>query len=273
MGEVSTATGVTIHGATGRMGTRLVALAAADRGLDLVAAATHAGDAQVGRDAGEMAAVGPIGVAVTGELTPGGEVVIDFSVAEAAANVAMACAVAGSPVVVGTTGLTAEAHAALKQAAGRVPVLVASNFSLVVNVMHALARRAAAWLGEGYDVELLEAHHRFKRDAPSGTAIALAQTVCEASGRSFDEDVVFARHGDDAPRQPSDLTIQTLRLGDHPGEHTLFFAGPGERLELKHVGTSRDSYAIGALRAAKWLAGKPAGMYDVADALGLGGKA
>ncbi|MEO0587266.1 MAG: 4-hydroxy-tetrahydrodipicolinate reductase [Planctomycetota bacterium] len=270
MGEVSAPIDVTIHGATGRMGVRLLALAAADRALRVVAAATHAHDAQVGRDAGEMAAVGSIGVAVAGEFAPAGEVVIDFSVAEATAGVALACAAAGSPVVVGTTGLTDEAHAALKQAAERVPVLVASNFSLVVNVMHALARRAASWLGDGYDVELLEAHHRFKRDAPSGTALALARTVCEATGRSFDEDVVLARHGDDAARQPHDLTVQTLRLGDHPGEHTLFFAGSGERLEIKHVSTSRDSYAMGALRAAKWLAGKPAGMYDVAEALGLG---
>ncbi|MEM9250860.1 MAG: 4-hydroxy-tetrahydrodipicolinate reductase [Planctomycetota bacterium] len=260
---------VVIHGADGRMGRRLMALAHEDAGLRLAGAVDRAGSAAVGRDAGELAGVGSVGVAVTDRLAPEGAVVIDFSVPSATPGVAEACVAGGSPLVVGTTGLDDAAERALAAAAERVPVCVASNFSLVVNVLHALAAQAAKALGDGFDIELLEAHHRFKRDAPSGTALALARTVCEASGRSFDHDVRLARHGDDVPREPNEVTVQTLRIGDHPGEHTIYFAGLGERLELKHVSTSRDSYAVGALRAAKWLAGRPAGRYAVAEALGL----
>jgi 4-hydroxy-tetrahydrodipicolinate reductase len=199
-------------------------------------------------------------------------VVIDFSVPAATPGVAEACAEAGVGLVVGTTGLDAAAESALAAASGRTAVLVASNFSLVVNVLHALSAEAARALGEGFDIELLEAHHRYKRDAPSGTALALARTVCEASGREVEADVRLSRHGDDVPRRPNEVTVQTLRIGDHPGEHTVYFAGLGERLELRHVSTSRDSYASGALRAAAWLAGRGAGRYTVAEALGLAGR-
>ena len=126
----------------------------------------------------------------------------------------------------------------------------------------------AAKLLEGYDIEVLEAHHRFKQDAPSGTALTLANKLCEATGRDPEKNLVFARHGD-APRNPEDITVQTLRIGDDPGQHTAYFAGIGERLEIKHVSTSRDSYALGALRAAKWLATQKPGRYDMSDVLGL----
>lgn len=261
---------VVIHGADGRMGRRLVALAHADPALRVVGAVDRPGGPSVGRDAGELAGCGVLGVAVADRLSPDAAVVIDFSAPGATPGVAAACVSAGSPLVVGTTGLNEPAEAALSEAAEHVPVLTASNFSLVVNVLHVLAAQAARALGDGFDIELLEAHHRFKRDAPSGTALALARTVCEASGRSFDDDVRLARHGDDVPREPNEVTVQALRIGDHPGEHTIYFAGLGERLELKHVSTSRDSYAVGALRAAKWLAGRPAGRYAIAEALGLG---
>ncbi|MEO0965632.1 MAG: 4-hydroxy-tetrahydrodipicolinate reductase [Planctomycetota bacterium] len=260
---------VVIQGADGRMGRRLMALAHEDPAMRLVGAVDRAGSEAVGRDAGELAGCGSLGLAVTDRLEPGGAVVIDFSVPSATPGVAEACVAAGSPLVVGTTGLDDAAERALTQASRRIAVLSASNFSLVVNVLHALAARAAQALGEGFDIEVLEAHHRFKRDAPSGTALALARTVCDASGRSFERDVRLERHGDDVPREPHEVTVQTLRIGDHPGEHTIYFAGLGERLELKHVSTSRDSYAVGALRAAKWLAGRPAGRYSVAEALGL----
>ena len=240
-----------IHGSAGRMGQRLVALAADDPDLTVRSA---------------VDASAPDGDRLQGRYGA----VIDFSVPAGTREAARFCVDTGSPLVVGTTGLTDADGAMLDEAAGSIPVLQATNFSLVVNVLNHLARQAVQLLGEGYDLEILEAHHRYKVDAPSGTALTLARVVAEAAGRDFDRDVKLARHGDDVPRQPTDITVQTLRMGDHPGEHTLFLAAPGERLELKHVSTSRDSYAGGALRAAKWLAGREPGRYTMADVLGLG---
>ncbi len=238
-----------IHGSAGRMGQRLLTLAADDPGLNVrsaVDASTPDGDRLTGRY----------------------DAVIDFTVPAGTRAAARFCVDTGSPLVVGTTGLTPDDDAMLDDAARTIPVLQATNFSLVVNVLNHLAAQAVRLLGDGYDLEILEAHHRWKADAPSGTALTLARVVAEAAGRDFDRDVKLARHGD-APRQPTDITVQTLRMGDHPGEHTLFLAAPGERLELKHVSTSRDSYAMGALRAARWLAGRGAGRYEMADVLGL----
>jgi len=262
-------TSVAIYGAAGRMGRRLVALAHEDAAMSVAGAVEYAGSPDAGKDAGELAGVGPISV-VTGEsFTGDADVAIDFSAASATANVASACVQAGRALVVGTTGLGDSHQAALDEAAKSIPVLQATNFSLVVNVLWKLAAEAAVLLGDEYDIEVLEAHHRFKKDAPSGTAHTLAQKLCEATGRDYASDVLYARHGDAVPRQPKDITVQTLRLGDHAGEHTAYFATLGERLEIKHVSTSRDSYALGALRAAKWLAGKPAGRYTMADVLGF----
>ena len=261
---------VVIHGAGGRMGGRLVALAG-DAGLRVAAAIDRADHPRLGDDAGAVAGGEPIGVPLTGDW-PGADAkvdsVIDFS-APAALRIAIdRCVETGRPMVIGTTGLTAEDEAKLDEAAKRIPVLYASNFSRVVNVLWKLAADAARMLGDGYDLEVLEAHHRFKRDAPSGTALTLTRALCEATGRDFDRDVVYARHGD-APRKPADITVQTLRIGDDPGQHTAYFAGLGERLEIKHVSTSRDSYATGALDAAKWLMSKPVGRYAIGDVLGL----
>lgn len=261
-------TRLAIHGAAGRMGRRLVALAAADDSLNPVAAIEHAAHPDLGTDAGTLASCGTLGFALADSL---GETqcdaLIDFSLPEGFRKALAECVQRKLPIVVGTTGLTAEDDAALNDAAKTIPVLQATNFSLVVNVLWKLAAEAAQLL-QGYDIEVLEAHHRFKQDAPSGTALTLANKLCEATNRDPDKNLVFARHGD-APRQPEDITVQTLRIGDDPGQHTAFFAGIGERLEIKHVSTSRDSYALGALRAAKWLATQAPGRYDMADVLGL----
>jgi len=199
----------------------------------------------------------------------GADVVIDFSLPAGFRRTLAWCREARTPLVIGTTGLTDADDAAIDAAAGSTPVLRATNFSLVVNVLHELIARAAPMLGPGYDIEVMEAHHRFKKDAPSGTALSLARTACDATGRDFAKDVLTTRSGDDVPRQANDITVQSIRIGDHPGEHTVYFAAPGERLELKHVSTSRDSYATGALRAAKWLASQPAGRYGMKDVLGI----
>ena len=273
---VDSATQVLIHGAAGRMGLRLAALAGEgeDDGagaLSVAAAVDRPGHPLLGRDVGAAAGVGPLGVELR-EAWPDAatavDVVIDFSTPEALRPAIDRCVEHRWALVVGTTGLTDADQDRLDAAAHDIAVLQASNFSRVVNVLWKLAGDAARLLGDGYDIEVLEAHHRFKRDAPSGTALTLVRELCNATGRDFDEHVVYARHGD-APRGERDITVQTLRIGDDPGQHTAYFAGLGERLELKHVSTSRDSYARGALDAAKWLAGKPAGRYAMHDVLGV----
>ena len=239
-----------IHGSAGRMGQRLVALANEDPGLQ-VAAAVDAADPASPQLEGRYGAV------------------IDFTLPAGFRAAADFCGASGSPLVVGTTGLTDADQGRIDELAGVIPVLQATNFSQVVNVLNHLAAQAVKLLGDDYDLEILEAHHRYKADAPSGTALTLARVVADAAGRDLDTCVKLARHGDHVPREPSDITVQTLRIGDHAGEHTLFLAAPGERLELKHVSTSRDSYAAGALRAAKWLCDKPAGRYTMTDVMGL----
>lgn len=246
-------TTLAIHGSAGRMGQRLIALAEADPDL-AVSLAIDAADA----DGPQLA-----------DLVAGGcDVLIDFTLPVGFRAALARCVETQTPIVVGTTGLTDEDQANLDQAAKTIPVLQATNFSQVVNVLNHLSAQAVKLLGDDYDLEILEAHHRYKQDAPSGTALTLAKVVADAAGRDFDTHVKLTRHGDD-PRQPQDITVQTLRIGDDPGQHTLFLAAPGERLELKHVSTSRDSYAAGALRAAKWLARQKPGRYDMKDVMGL----
>ena len=242
-----------IHGSAGRMGQRLIALAEADDQLS-VAAAIDASNPE-----GDQLDGGP------GRF----DALIDFTLPAGFRAALKYCVDTKTPLVVGTTGLTADDQAALDDAAQSIPLIQATNYSQVVNVLNHLAAQAVQLLGDDYDLEIMEAHHRYKMDAPSGTALTLAKVVADAAGRDFDTHVKLERHGDHCPRQPKDITVQTLRIGDHPGEHTLYLAAPGERLELKHVSTSRDSYAAGALRAAKWLADKPAGRYTMKDVMGL----
>lgn len=247
---------VAVTGAAGRMGQRLLALAGEDPQLE------PAG----GFDLGTPVSAGALREA-------GAHALIDFSHADALEASADAAAGAGAALVVGTTGLGAAHEALLGRAAGSVPVVAASNFSVVVNVLHHLAAEAVRLLrpdeAPGWDLEVLEVHHRHKKDAPSGTAHALARTLAAAAGRD-PACILLERAGDEATRAPGDITVQTLRVGDHPGEHTVFFGAPGERLELKHVSTSRDSYASGALRAAAWAAGRAPGRYEIKEVLGIG---
>jgi 4-hydroxy-tetrahydrodipicolinate reductase len=171
-------------------------------------------------------------------------------------------------MVVGTTGLSDGDHAAIDEAGKIIPVLQAPNMSLGVNLLFALAARAARQLGDDYDIEIVEAHHRFKVDAPSGTALGIARAICDATGKDMAKDLVHGREGE-SPRQRGQIGMHALRLGDVVGRHTVSFATLGEELQLTHNATSRDVFARGALRAAQWLAGKPAGRYGMADVLGL----
>lgn len=262
---------VVVTGAAGRMGTQIVRLVRATEEMALAGAVERPGSA-VGQDVGALAGIGPVGVAVVddlGKALAGADAVIDFTSHEASARHAAVCAEKGVPLVIGSTGFTPEAKAAVAAAAKRIPVVLSPNMSVGVNVLFELVRQAAKVLGDAYDVEIVELHHKKKRDAPSGTAVRLAEVAAEALGRDPKDALAYARHGILGERPPWQIGVQTLRGGDVVGEHTVYYCGEGERLELTHRATSREQFARGAVRAARWIAGKPAGLYDMADVLGL----
>jgi len=262
-------TRIAIHGAAGRMGQRLVALGHDDPALHVVAALEAPGSKALGRDVGELAGLGPIGVPVTADLPPEAraEVVIDFSVPESTEGLLTLCRQHGLALVLATTGHTAAQKAEIASAAHEIALLAAPNLSLVVNVAYHLTRLAAKLLnGRGYDVEIIERHHRHKKDSPSGTALQFARIVQEEMGQT---ELRHGREGLVGERPLTEIGLHAVRAGDNVGEHTILFSAPGETLEIVHKGSSRDSYARGALQAAKFLAGKPAGTYTVDDVLGL----
>ncbi|WP_242345014.1 4-hydroxy-tetrahydrodipicolinate reductase [Anaeromyxobacter terrae] len=261
---------VVVTGVAGRMGTQIVRLVAGDEGLKLAGAVERPGNA--GQDAGTLAGLAPLGVAVADDLAKalaGADVVIDFTSHEASARNAEVCAEKGVALVIGSTGFTPEAKARVAAAARKIPIVLSPNMSVGVNVLFELVRQAARALGDAYDVEIMEIHHKRKRDAPSGTAVALGEVAAQALERDPADALAYTRHGILGERPPWQIGIQTLRGGDVVGEHTVFFCGEGERLELTHRATSREQFARGAVRAARWLAGRPAGLYDMADVLGL----
>jgi len=257
-----------ITGAAGRMGGRLAVLACADENLRLVCAIERAGHESIGRDVGEVAGIGAIGVPIAAEPKAMPAVLIDFSTPAATRVWLEKCAQAGTRMVVGTTGLSAEDHALIDVAARRVAVLQAPNMSLGVNLLFTIAAQVARRLGDDYDIEIVEAHHRFKKDAPSGTAWGLVDAILAARGIGR-EAVAIDRQGEDCVRRRGQVGVHALRMGDEVGRHTAYFAALGERLELTHTATSRDTFASGALRAAAWLSHKPPGRYSMADVLGL----
>jgi 4-hydroxy-tetrahydrodipicolinate reductase len=262
-------TTVAIHGACGRMGQRLVALAREDSALRVVAAIDSPGNPKVGTDAGELAGVGKLGVHVTGELplniTP--DCVIDFSAPAGTMAILKTCIDRKLPLVIATTGLEKEHLAEIDHAAHHTAVLLSPSMSLVVNLLFKLTKLAGeALAGKGFDVEIVERHHRMKKDSPSGTALKFVEVVQEAMKQTK---VLHGREGLIGERTPDVIGVHAIRGGDSVGEHTIVFASQGETMELVHKGSSRDSYARGALAAAKWLAGKPAGVYSMADVLGL----
>jgi 4-hydroxy-tetrahydrodipicolinate reductase len=262
---------VVVSGAAGRMGREIVRLVAASGVLRLHGAVDRA-PGGLGQDAFALAGLPPGGVPVVGELAgllPGAGAVIDFTHFEVSAAHAEACAAAGVPLVIGSTGFTPAARARVEAAAARIPVLLSPNMSVGVNVLFELVRQAATALGAAYDVEIVELHHKRKQDAPSGTAMRLAEVAAEALGRDPATDFTFARHGMIGERPPGSIGLQTVRGGDIVGEHTVYFCGEGERLELTHRATAREQFARGAVRAAAWLPGRPPGLYDMADVLGF----
>ena len=262
-------TTLAIHGACGRMGQRLVALAREDHALRVVAAVDSPAHPNQGKDAGELAGVGHLGVPITPDIPLDTQVdcVIDFSAPAGTVAIAKTCIDRKLPLVIATTGLEKEHLAEIDHAAHHTAVLLSPSMSLVVNVLFKLTKLAGeALAGKGFDVEIVERHHRFKKDSPSGTAIKFAEVVQAAMGQSK---ILHGREGLIGERTPDEIGVHAIRGGDSVGEHTIIFAAQGETLELVHKGSSRDSYARGALAAAKFLAGKPAGRYTMADVLGL----
>jgi 4-hydroxy-tetrahydrodipicolinate reductase len=260
---------VAVSGAAGRMGRKLVSLVITEPDTELASACEAPGHPDLGRDAGELAGMGPVGVPVTDGIGGSPEVIVDFSAPEGAARAARKASEIGCPLVTGTTGLDAHVKAEIESAAGRVPVLTAANFSLGVNLLYSLVRRAAEVLGPGYDVEIVEAHHNQKADAPSGTALRLGEAAAAVLHRDPRKDFVHGRSGKPGPRGASEIGFHAVRAGDVVGEHTVIFGGHGERVELVHRAHTRDTFMHGALRAARFLVGRPAGRYSMAQVLGL----
>lgn len=259
-----------IFGITGRMGQMLLRALPEAPTLRLSGAIASAGSPRLGQDAAGEGA--PSGVLITADARSGlqgAEVAVDFSVGAGVAAHAAACAAVGVPILVGATGFDDADRQGLELAARHIPVLIAANTSIGVNLMALLVSLAAAKLGSGFDVEIFEAHHRMKRDAPSGTALALGQEVATARGQAFEAVAVYDRTGQSAGRTPGSIGFSVLRAGDIVGEHTVSFAAAGERIEITHRATDRITFARGALQAADWLVGRPAGLYGMKDVLGL----
>jgi 4-hydroxy-tetrahydrodipicolinate reductase len=258
-----------INGAAGRMGQRLVALGREDKALSLGLALEAANHPKLGLDAGEIAGLGSIGVKLRADL-PHDEkidVLIDFSSPEGTDAALLLCVPRRIPLVVATTGHSAAQKETIKAAAHDIAVLMAPNMSLAVNVLFHLVKDASRLLaGKGFDVEIIERHHRFKKDSPSGTALHFARLVQEGMGQT---ELRHGREGLLGERPPQEIGIHALRVGDNVGEHTIVFSTLGETMELVHKGHTRDSYTRGALEAAKFLAGKPAGWYSMNDVLEL----
>lgn len=260
---------VVISGAAGRMGRTLVRLVQESQDLKLVGAVEAPGHPCLGNDAGLLAGAGDMGVPIADALPAKFDALVDFSLPEGSLGRVEACAAAGLPCVVGTTGFTPEQRARIKAAAEKTAVVLSPNMSVGVNVLFHVAAELARALGPDYDIEIVEAHHRFKKDAPSGTALKVAEEIAKATGRNLAEAAVHGRGPSHPPRRPGEIGIHAIRGGDIVGEHIIYYSTLGERLELKHVAHSRETFARGALRAARWVADRGPGLYSMADVLGL----
>jgi len=264
---------VGITGAAGRMGRTLIeAIALTEGKLEVTAALEQPGSSLLGADVGELIGQGKSGVVLVGdiaEVTGDIDVLIDFTVPAATLANVGACSSAGVAMVIGTTGFTEAEQATIDAAAANIAICKASNFSTGVNVCFKLLDMAARVLGDDVDIEVYEAHHRHKIDAPSGTALSMGQVVADALGRDLRQVAVYGREGQTGARDRETIGFATVRAGDVVGDHTVTFAAEGERVEITHKASSRMSFARGAVRAAGWLVGQQSGMYDMQDVLGL----
>ncbi len=265
---------VAVTGAAGRMGRALIEACHLAEGVRLGAAIERPGSTVIGVDAGELAGVGTLGVSVVAELASvvgDFDVLIDFTRPEVTMDNLAVCLRAGKRVVIGTTGLDAARRGEIAAAAEDIGIVFAPNMSVGVNLCLKLLDMAARVLGDEVDIEIIEAHHRHKIDAPSGTALRMGEVVAAALGRDLKSCAVYGREGDTGERERKTIGFETIRAGDIVGEHTVMFAGLGERVEITHKASSRMTFAKGAVRAAEWLMHKSHGLYDMQDVLGLKG--
>lgn len=271
---------IIITGAAGRMGKAVLAQASLKKEFEIVGAVEHPTSKAVGMDAGLIAGIGSLGVPIASSLDEAltksqnpkpkaQKVIIDFSQPDATLKNVKIAAVHDCPMVIGTTGLSSDHQTVIRNTARKIPVVLSPNMSVGVNALFKLVAFAAKILGSGYDLEILEAHHRLKKDAPSGTAVGIAEILAAATGRRYPQDVNFHRQGVIGERPPREIGMQVIRGGDIVGEHTVFYCGAGERLEIRHMATNRATFADGALRAAAWIVGKKPGLYNMGDVLVL----
>ena len=263
---------VAMFGASGRMGRTIVPLIVESSDLRLSGALAAPQDASIGHDAGVVAGTAPVAVSITSDperALQGADVAIDFTLPAASLSHARHCLAHKVPLVIGTTGHDEAGRAAIRTIAQSIPVVMAPNMSLGVNLLFKLAELGARALDAEYDAEIFEAHHRHKVDAPSGTALGLGRAVAQGRGTTLEAAAEYVRHGATGPRRKGAIGFSVVRGGDIVGDHRVIFAGPGEQIELAHHAQDRSGFARGALAAARWLVGRPAGLYSMMDVLGL----
>lgn len=258
-----------VIGAGGRMGRMILSLAAETEQFEICTAIERPEHPDIGKDLSLLTGSSKIQGKLSSQLNFSCDTVIDFSLAQAAAATIEFCTAKKIPLVMGTTGLNDSQKKKIQSAAAEIPVIYGTNMSVGMNVLFNLVGKAASMLGDDYDIEIIEQHHRFKKDAPSGSALTLAENICKATGRDYPDCLTFGRHGKEELRQKGTVGIHAVRAGDITGIHDVIFSTLGETVTLSHTAHSRETFARGALRAAKWLIGKNAGMYSMADVLGL----
>jgi len=263
-------TDIAIAGAAGRMGRTLIAACEKTEGLSLTNAFERPGSTNVGSDAGDLAGIGRLGVAVRASLENGDyDVLVDFTRPDVTLDNLAHCVSHNKRIVIGTTGFDETGKQKIAEAATEIPIVFAPHMSIGVNVCLGLLEMAARVIGEDTDIEVIEAHHRHKVDAPSGTALRMGEVVANALGRKLSDCAIYGREGITGERDPKTIGFSTIRAGDIIGDHTVMFASEGERVEITHKATSRMTFAMGAMRAARWLSDRDAGLYDMQDVLGL----
>ncbi len=263
---------ISVAGATGRMGSRIASLSIQDPSTTLTGAFERKGHEGIGKDMGSLIGVEQLSTPLTESILDSieaSDVVIDFTTVESTLEHVKVCAEYKRAIVIGTTGIKERQVNDIRSFSRDIPIVFAPNMSVGINLLFRILKDVAQTLGDDYDIEIIEAHHRLKRDAPSGTAMKMAQVIAEALRRNLDDVAVYSRKGLTGERTEKEIGIQTIRAGDIVGEHTVIFGGIGERVEITHRASSRDTFAKGALRAARWIMDKPAGLYDMLDVLGL----
>jgi 4-hydroxy-tetrahydrodipicolinate reductase len=251
------------------MGRRIVALAVESKRFDIVGAVENDKHPEIGKDAGLVAGIEHLDVPLSSSWPSGVQMAIDFSLPEVAESTLRQCTAGRIALVMGTTGLAAAQQDALKTAAKTIPILYATNMSVGMNVLFAVVGKVATMLGEEYDIEIVEEHHRFKKDAPSGSALSLAQSICKATNRPYPDSLIHGRNGKEALRTRGEIGMHAVRAGDITGVHSVIYGTLGETITINHTAHSRDTLVRGALRAAEWLQDKPPALYSMADVLGI----